>query len=410
MLLFLLAASVGQRAARRAAPGAAAVDRQARRRAQRRRAAIARRTRRPPPSPGTGRRRDRARGDAARRAPACSSAASCASRRRTAASIPATCCCCRSTFRGTYDNAGQKSPRSYTEATRRIRALPGVVAVGAISDFFIHRQPDYRVALEGQPPRRAEDPAPPLTEDQVIPGYLRGDADSVAPRPAAAGQRPRPGRAAGHRHQRGNGPTFLAGPGSRRQALEVRARSRRRRIRGRPSSAWSPTCDGSGWTSRQFPTCSSRASRVRWISRSGRSAIPTRCARPIRAEMRAIDPDRAAVRHRHGRAAAGTNGRAAPAADDAPRRAGGGRAGPRGDRRIRRDPSVGRSADAGDRRCGWRSAQTRPRCCGWCSAAGLAPAAAGLGARLARIAAVEPHASRRSSTKRTRSTRSSTRL
>lgn len=41
------------------------------------------------------------------------------------------------------------------------------------SDFFIHRQPDYRVALEGQPPRRPDDHAPPLTEDQIVPGQVR---------------------------------------------------------------------------------------------------------------------------------------------------------------------------------------------------------------------------------------------
>jgi predicted permease len=84
----------------------------------------------------------------------------------------------------------------YTDAMQRIRALPGVVAAGAISDFFIHRQPDYRIALEGQPPRRPSDPAPPLTEDNVVPGYfeamriplLRGrlledrDLDPNAPR------------------------------------------------------------------------------------------------------------------------------------------------------------------------------------------------------------------------------------
>ena len=72
---------------------------------------------------------------------------------------------------GTYDSL-PKMTAFYTEATRRIRALPGVMAVGAISDFFIHRQPDYHVALEGQPPRTEADPAPPLTEDQVVPGYF----------------------------------------------------------------------------------------------------------------------------------------------------------------------------------------------------------------------------------------------
>ena len=51
----------------------------------------------------------------------------------------------------------------YSDAMARIRALPDVVAAGAISDFFIHRQPDYRIALEGQPPRLPTDPAPPLT-------------------------------------------------------------------------------------------------------------------------------------------------------------------------------------------------------------------------------------------------------
>jgi putative ABC transport system permease protein len=72
---------------------------------------------------------------------------------------------------GTYDSTA-KMATFFTEAARRIRALPGVVAVGAISDFFIHRQPDYHVALEGWPPKREEDPAPPLTEDQVVPGYF----------------------------------------------------------------------------------------------------------------------------------------------------------------------------------------------------------------------------------------------
>jgi predicted permease len=72
---------------------------------------------------------------------------------------------------GSYDSVA-KMAAYYTEAARRIRALPGVLAVGAISDFFIHRQPDYHVALEGWPPKREEDPAPPLTEDQVVPGYF----------------------------------------------------------------------------------------------------------------------------------------------------------------------------------------------------------------------------------------------
>ncbi len=71
-----------------------------------------------------------------------------------------------------HDDTAEKRTAFFAEATRRLRALPGVVAVGAISDFFIHRQPDYRIALEGQPPRRADEPAPPLTEDLVVPGYF----------------------------------------------------------------------------------------------------------------------------------------------------------------------------------------------------------------------------------------------
>jgi putative ABC transport system permease protein len=70
-----------------------------------------------------------------------------------------------------YDNR-PKIATFFTEALQRIRAIPGVVAAGAISDFFIHRQPDYRIALEGQPARRPSDAAPPLTGDIVLPGYF----------------------------------------------------------------------------------------------------------------------------------------------------------------------------------------------------------------------------------------------
>jgi putative ABC transport system permease protein len=70
-----------------------------------------------------------------------------------------------------YDNR-IKIATFFTDALQRIRALPGVVAAGAISDFFIHRQPDYRIALEGRPPQRPSDTTPPLTEDNVVPGYF----------------------------------------------------------------------------------------------------------------------------------------------------------------------------------------------------------------------------------------------
>ena len=70
-----------------------------------------------------------------------------------------------------YDNA-QKTTAFFNDALQRIRALPGVVEAGAVSDFFIHRQPDYRIALEGRPASQPSDPAPPLTEDNVLPGYF----------------------------------------------------------------------------------------------------------------------------------------------------------------------------------------------------------------------------------------------
>ena len=71
----------------------------------------------------------------------------------------------------TYNNP-ERVRSFFSDALARIRALPDVVAAGAISDFFIHRQPDYRIALEGQPPRLPTDPARPLTGDNVVPGYF----------------------------------------------------------------------------------------------------------------------------------------------------------------------------------------------------------------------------------------------
>lgn len=50
----------------------------------------------------------------------------------------------------------------------RLRALPGVAAAGAISDFFIVRNPDYGMLPEGKPPA----PTAPLTADEVTPGYF----------------------------------------------------------------------------------------------------------------------------------------------------------------------------------------------------------------------------------------------
>ena len=105
--------------------------------------------------------------------------------------------------------------------------MPGVVAVGAISDFFIHRQPDYRIAIEGQPPQTPEAPAPPLTEDQVVPGYFEAMRIPVTPRPTVAGERSHAGSPAGGRDQRRNGAAVLAWTGSDRQALQAQASTRR---------------------------------------------------------------------------------------------------------------------------------------------------------------------------------------
>jgi putative ABC transport system permease protein len=58
------------------------------------------------------------------------------------------------------------------EALDRLRAHPGVAAAGAVAGFFIARQPDMRIAREGQPPRALGAPAPPLTLNHVVPGFF----------------------------------------------------------------------------------------------------------------------------------------------------------------------------------------------------------------------------------------------
>lgn len=70
-----------------------------------------------------------------------------------------------------YDNR-QKIATFFNEALQRIRGLPGVITAGAVSDFFIHRQPDIPIAIEGRPARRPADAAPPLTADNVVPGFF----------------------------------------------------------------------------------------------------------------------------------------------------------------------------------------------------------------------------------------------
>jgi predicted permease len=61
----------------------------------------------------------------------------------------------------------------FREAGERIGRLPGVVAVGGITDFFIVRNADQWVTVEGRPAGR-EAGAPRLAVEGVTPGYFRG--------------------------------------------------------------------------------------------------------------------------------------------------------------------------------------------------------------------------------------------
>jgi predicted permease len=57
------------------------------------------------------------------------------------------------------------------EAQERILRLPGVVAIGGITDFFIRRNADQQVAVLGAPVEREEN-RPRLTFDAVTPGFF----------------------------------------------------------------------------------------------------------------------------------------------------------------------------------------------------------------------------------------------
>ena len=70
-----------------------------------------------------------------------------------------------------YDGQARKA-EYFRTAFERIRALPGVVAAGAIDDQFIARQPDLRIVVEGRPTQPRDTPAPPLLRDRVVPGYF----------------------------------------------------------------------------------------------------------------------------------------------------------------------------------------------------------------------------------------------
>jgi putative ABC transport system permease protein len=60
----------------------------------------------------------------------------------------------------------------FHEARDRITRLPGVVAMGAMTDFFIRRNADQRVTVEGRDPEPQES-LPRLAIESVTPGYFR---------------------------------------------------------------------------------------------------------------------------------------------------------------------------------------------------------------------------------------------
>ena len=63
----------------------------------------------------------------------------------------------------------------FAQASDRIAGLPGIVAVGGITDFFIRRNADQWVTIEGRPAGR-EDGAPRLAIEGVTPGYSKRSA------------------------------------------------------------------------------------------------------------------------------------------------------------------------------------------------------------------------------------------
>jgi predicted permease len=72
--------------------------------------------------------------------------------------------------RATYPN-GPFLSTFFREARDRIMGLPGVVAVGAMTDFFIRRNADQRVTIEGLS-IASRDALPRLSLESVTPGYF----------------------------------------------------------------------------------------------------------------------------------------------------------------------------------------------------------------------------------------------
>lgn len=61
----------------------------------------------------------------------------------------------------------------YREAMERLRALPGVLAAGAIHQLFFEYNPDTAIAIEGRPPARADERMPQLIGDAVTGDYFQ---------------------------------------------------------------------------------------------------------------------------------------------------------------------------------------------------------------------------------------------
>jgi len=65
------------------------------------------------------------------------------------------------------------SPRFFFEARERLAALPGVVAVGGITDFFIRRAGDQQITIEGRAFADTDGRLPKFVMDAVTPGYFK---------------------------------------------------------------------------------------------------------------------------------------------------------------------------------------------------------------------------------------------
>jgi hypothetical protein len=64
------------------------------------------------------------------------------------------------------------SPRFFVDARERLGALPGVVAVGGITDFFFRRAGDQQITIDGRSFADADGRLPKFVMDSVTPGYF----------------------------------------------------------------------------------------------------------------------------------------------------------------------------------------------------------------------------------------------